>query len=197
MDRILVGLSLVVVGCVIPPQSQQQPLPWGPQQAATTPAVADSEVAYPEEAEAADYEDADYEADHDVVYTENVYAEAPAASSAVAGRWVSTEWATVTNAAYASADFYLDITVASDGSFSGSWARFVCLTGAYGILSCSLNNIEGSASGRLDADGTGTIDLDRLGRSQLAWSYQTDGIHIQLPSNWAGENVLFRSTIKR
>jgi hypothetical protein len=123
---------------------------------------------------------------------------APSApASAVAGRWTSDEWATVTNAAMTSADFYLDVAVGSDGSFQGSWARFVCLTQAYGIISCSKTGSEGSASGQLHADGTGSIALARLGRSALAWRANGAGIAIELPRNWQGTNVLFRSTVKR
>jgi hypothetical protein len=200
MDRILVGLSMVVgvVGCVLPPAAEPQPLPWGAQPAAAAPStteeVADTEVAYADDAYADDEAYAE-PADTGVAYGNVTYQETVA--SPLAGRWVSTEWATVTNAAYASADFYLDISVASDGSFSGSWARFVCLTGAYGIISCSLNNIEGSAHGRLDADGTGQIELERLGRSHLAWSTTANGISIELPSNWQGDRVLYRTAVHR
>jgi hypothetical protein len=97
-----------------------------------------------------------------------------------------------------SADFYLEVAVAGDGSFHGSWARYACFASAYGIMSCGKGSLEGSVSGRLDADGSGSIDLERLGRSTLAWQPKSAGeITIELPRDWQGSNVLFRSSIKR
>jgi hypothetical protein len=124
--------------------------------------------------------------------------EQPSTSSLTAGRWISTEWASVTNAAMTSADFYLAITVGNDGAFHGSWARYICLSQAYGIWSCSLGPIEGSASGQLDAGGGGRIQLERLGTSALAWTAKSAGeILIELPRDWQGDRVLFRSSVKR
>jgi hypothetical protein len=114
-----------------------------------------------------------------------------------AGRWVSEEWASYTNPAMVSADFYLDVTIAEDGTFHGSWARYLCLTEAYGIWSCGKGQLEGAASGRLDPDGTGVIELERAGRSTLGWSGGASSIAIELPSDWIEEGVLFRSTVHR
>jgi hypothetical protein len=131
--------------------------------------------------------------------SEETIASAPPASAAVAGgRWVSADHASYTNAAYTSADFYLEVMIAGDGSFRGSWARYICLVQTYGIWSCGKGDREGSASGQLAADGSGSISLERLGRSSLTWTSRSHGeIALELPQGWQGERVLYRSTIKR
>ncbi len=121
-------------------------------------------------------------------------------SSAIqGGRWASADWASYTNAGMVSANFYLEITIASDGGFRGSWARYPCVVPpTYGIWSCGKGDLEGSASGQLDASGTGWIQLDRLGRSTLTWRFKSASeLALELPRDWQGERVLFQSTLKR
>ena len=114
------------------------------------------------------------------------------------GRWVSADWASYTNPAMTSANFYLEITIGSDGAFRGSWARYPCVVQTYGIWSCGKGPLEGSATGHLDANGTGSIQLERLGRSALAWSFKASGeLALELPRDWQGDRVLFQSTLKR
>jgi hypothetical protein len=97
-----------------------------------------------------------------------------------------------------SADFYLEITIAKDGAFRGSWARYVCLVQTYGIWSCGKGQLEGTASGQLDANGSGRIQLERLGRSTLVWTSRSPNeLSMELPRNWQDDSTLFRSTVKR
>jgi hypothetical protein len=98
-----------------------------------------------------------------------------------------------------SADFFLEITIASDGGFRGSWARYPCVVPpTYGIWSCGKGSIEGAASGQLDASGTGWIELERLGRSHLAWTARSASeLALELPRDWQGDRVLYRATVKR
>jgi hypothetical protein len=125
-------------------------------------------------------------------------APATPAAPAQSGGWRSPDHMSYTNPAMVSADFYLEATLGADGGFQGSWARYVCFAGAYGIMSCGKGQLEGRASGRLEANGAGSIDLERLGRSALTWSQKSSNeIVIELPRTWQGENVLFRSTLKR
>ena len=119
------------------------------------------------------------------------------AGSVLAGHWVAGDHVSYTNAAMTSADFFLDVTVESNGAFRGSWARYVCFAGAYGIMSCGKGQSEGSASGRFDGNGTGSIELQNLGRSSLSWRKSGNEVALELPRNWQGSNVLFRSTLKR
>jgi hypothetical protein len=121
--------------------------------------------------------------------------QAPATASA--GGWVSDDWASYTNPAMTSADVYLELAIADDGAFHGAWARYLCLTEAYGIWSCGKGSLEGTASGQLHADGTGVIELERLGQSALVWRADESGIAIELPRDWVEDGVLFRSTVKR
>jgi hypothetical protein len=119
------------------------------------------------------------------------------AGNAPAGRRGSASSVSYTNAAMTSADIYLEVAIAGDGAFHGSWARYICLVQMYGIWSCGKGDVEGRASGRLEADGTGSIELERLGRSTLVWSPKSAGeITLDLPRDWQG-GVLFRSTMKR
>jgi hypothetical protein len=120
------------------------------------------------------------------------------AATTTAGRWVSDPWASYTNAAMTSSSFYLEIATVNDGGFSGSWARYVCLTQTYGIWSCGKDQSEGAATGRLEANGTGWIQLERLGRSTLVWTAKSaNELAIELPRNWQSAGVLFKSTVKR
>jgi len=113
------------------------------------------------------------------------------------GRWISASSVSYTNAAMTSADIYLEVAIAADGAFQGSWARYLCFAQAYGIWSCGKGSIEGTASGRLEANGTGSIELERVGRSTLVWRPKSSSeITLELPRNWQGGG-LFRSTVKR
>jgi hypothetical protein len=106
-------------------------------------------------------------------------------------------YVSVTNPAMAGAHIHLDIKVAGDGSFQGTWGMYMCLVSTYGVSSCSNSRREGRTSGRLAPDGTGAIDLERTGRSSLTWKHVSPNeILIELPRSWQ-EGVLFRSTIKR
>ena len=179
--RTLAWVVIAAGGCLPPPAPAPVAAPGGGEQPSDEGTLAPADP-YPE-------------TDPEVATDE---VEAPASSGAVAGRWVSTEWASYTNAAMLSADFYLEVAIAGDGSFQGSWARYQCLTQAYGIWSCGKGPLEGSVSGRLDASGTGQIDLERLGRSALTWTARSGSeVVLELPSAWQGQNVLFRATIKR
>lgn len=54
-------------------------------------------------------------------------------------------------------------------------------------------------SGRFAAGGTGTIELDKLGRSAFTWTKPSDGaLAIDLPKTWQGdEQVLYRARMTR
>jgi hypothetical protein len=68
----------------------------------------------------------------------------------------------------------------------------------YGIWSCGKGDLEGAATGQLDPAGTGWIQLERVGRSTLGWAFKsTNELLLELPRNWQGEAVLFKSTVKR
>jgi hypothetical protein len=123
---------------------------------------------------------------------------APASGGGVPeGRWVSPPHMSYTNAAMVSADIYLEVAIAGDGGFRGSWGRYLCLTQLYGIWSCGKSPLEGAVSGRLAADGTGAIELERVGRTTLAWKPKSaTELVLELPRDWQG-GVLFRSTVKR
>lgn len=120
------------------------------------------------------------------------------------GSWLSARSATYTNPFLAGSQFYLDINVAADGSFRGSWQQYICLlsTGAYGvnIISCSLLPGGQPVSGRFGADGKGEIALDKLGRSTFVWtSPSADEFSIELPKNWysTDSSVLYRARLWR
>jgi hypothetical protein len=201
VDLIRLCLLAAIAGCVLPPAAEPTPVPWGPAPAGSPGAQPAAEATvdpYGEEP-----------------YAEEPYAEAmvaeeeypddevtpatpqPATSTVPAGRWVSTEWASYTNAAMVSADFYLTITLDETGRFSGSWGRYVCLTQTYGIWSCGFDRLEGTATGTLAPDGTGVIDLERVGRSALVWrAKSTTELALELPRDWQ-DGVLFRSSVKR
>jgi hypothetical protein len=123
-------------------------------------------------------------------------APAPPATG-LAGAWVSTPYVSVTNPAMAGAHFHLDVRVSADGSFQGTWGIYICMVQTYGISSCQNSRREGRTQGRLAPDGTGTIELERTGRSALTWRFaSSDEISIELPRDWQ-QGTLFRSTIKR
>ena len=119
------------------------------------------------------------------------------------GHWQSPGSGTYTNPALGGAEMYLKIDVANDGTFRGVWSRYFCTTypGAYGIsiYSCTPTGSE-RASGRFAPGGTGTIVLDRLGRSAFTWTRPSTGeLAIDLPKNWRGgdEQLLYRARMTR
>ncbi|HUQ06577.1 MAG TPA: hypothetical protein VM261_28935 [Kofleriaceae bacterium] len=119
----------------------------------------------------------------------------------LAGRWWSEQHVSYTNAAMVSADIYFEITLDSSGDIGGLWGRYICVASAYGSMSCGKGPFDGLVHGKLHATHDGWIDLENLGRSDLAWAVvatSPDKLKIELPSTWQGEeNVLFRSTVTR
>ena len=118
------------------------------------------------------------------------------------GSWQSAGSATYTNPALTGADLYLDINVSKDGNFRGTWGQYLCTAypGAYGISTYSCTRAGSNrVSGRFDARGQGTIDLDKLGRSPFAWTAPSaDEVAIDLPKNWQGSDaVLYRARMTR
>jgi hypothetical protein len=118
------------------------------------------------------------------------------------GNWQSARSATYTNPALTGADLYLDINVAKDGSFRGTWGQYLCTAypGAHGIsiYSCTRTG-SNRVSGRFGPGRQGTIDLDKLGRSPFAWNASAPGeVVIDLPKNWQGSDaVLYRARMTR
>jgi len=118
------------------------------------------------------------------------------------GSWQSAGSATYTNPALTGADLYLDINVAKDGSFRGTWGQYLCTAypGAYGISTYSCTRTGSNrVSGRFGPRRQGTIDLDKLGRSPFAWTAPSaDEVAIDLPKNWQGSDaVLYRARLTR
>jgi hypothetical protein len=118
------------------------------------------------------------------------------------GNWQSARSATYTNPALTGADLYLDINVAKDGSFRGTWGQYLCTAypGAHGIsiYSCTRTG-SNRVSGRFGPGRQGSIDLDKLGRSPFAWNAPAPGeVVIDLPKNWQGSDaVLYRARMTR
>jgi len=118
------------------------------------------------------------------------------------GNWQSARSATYTNPALTGADLYLDINVAKDGSFRGTWGQYLCTAypGAHGIsiYSCTRTG-SNRVSGRFGPGRQGTIDLHKLGRSPFAWNAPAPGeVVIDLPKNWQGSDaVLYRTRMTR
>ena len=129
------------------------------------------------------------------------------AADPVAGRWASSDNVSSSGTAKAGARFFLDVTVAADGSFKGTWEEYVCFNypGAYGvqIVSCQRSKKPSPASGRLDAAArTGTIDLQRLGKTSLRFKASTTQkgqpqLDIELPREWLkqGAPVLYETSL--
>jgi len=114
------------------------------------------------------------------------------------GNWQSARSSTYTNPALTGADLYLDINVAKDGSFRGTWGQYLCTAypGAYGISTYSCTRAGSNrVSGRFGPGRQGSIDLDKLGRSPFAWNAPSaDEVVIDLPKNWQGSDaVLYRA----
>ena len=117
-------------------------------------------------------------------------AQAPAA----AGNWRSVTSDTFTSPLHpvvTRAELYLNIEVAADGSFRGQWGEYTCgsTIGAYGyiVFPCRASATSGRVSGTFSAGGRGTIDIEKLGRSELTWNTPSaTELSIDLPRNWQG-----------
>jgi hypothetical protein len=132
-----------------------------------------------------------------------------ASAHATEGRWASTDHVTSTSTKTTGTRFFLDVTIAADGSFKGTWEEYVCFnySGPYGIVtvSCQRSKKPSPASGRLNrAAGTGSIDLDRLGKSPLRFKSGTDKkgqpqLDLELPPEWLkqGAPVLYETSLNR
>jgi hypothetical protein len=123
-----------------------------------------------------------------------------------AGRWTSAEHQSVSGTAKVGAKFFLDVAVANDGSFKGTWEPYAsCNTypGAYGIniVSCQRSKDGKAASGRFDASaGTGRIALEGLGESAFTFKVTTSPkpkLDLELPRDWqkTGAAVLYEATL--
>ena len=120
------------------------------------------------------------------------------------GKWRSGAAETHTNPALAGSGLYLDLDVAGDGSFRGTWGQYLCTAypGAYGIAvhSCSMSPAsQRPVSGRFGPGRRGVIDLQQLGRSAFTWTAPSaDELAIELPRNWQGADaVLYRARMTR
>lgn len=118
---------------------------------------------------------------------------------APAGNWQSVRNETYTSPLHpvvTRAEFYLNIDVASDGSFRGQWGEYTCVPsiGAYGSSTypCRSSGSSGRVSGGFDSAGQGVIELEKLGRSALNWSTPSiNEMAIDLPRNWQGSQAVF------
>jgi hypothetical protein len=129
------------------------------------------------------------------------------AADPVTGRWASSDNVSSSGTAQAGARFFLDVTVAADGSFKGTWEEYVCFNypGAYGIaiVSCQRSKKPSPASGRLDAAArTGVVDLQRMGKTSLRFKATTTKkgqpqLDIELPRDWLeqGAPVLYETSL--
>ena len=119
---------------------------------------------------------------------------AEGATGVPVGRWASSDNVATTDPAKVGAKFFLDMVVAGDGSFKGTWEQYVCFNypGPYGIVTvaCQRARQAQAASGRLDAvSGTGQIDMKGLGKSAFRFKATTNQkgqpqLDIELPRNW-------------
>jgi hypothetical protein len=113
-------------------------------------------------------------------------------------------WQSVRNETYSSplhpvltrAEFYLNIDVASDGSFRGQWGEYTCVSsiGALGssTFPCRSGASSGRASGSFAPSGQGVIELEKLGRSAFDWNAPSmNELAIDLPRHWQGSEAIF------
>ncbi len=121
----------------------------------------------------------------------------------LSGRWVSTQHVTFTNASLAGSSFFLDIVIAKDGTFQGTWDTYTCFSypGPYSttIISCSRVQRPAKARGKFDLTArSGEIELDQLGRTSFAYTLGTE-LLLQLPKDWLkqGNAVLYTSKLAR
>jgi hypothetical protein len=125
-----------------------------------------------------------------------------------AGRWVSPDHMTVSGPGKVGARFFLDLALAADGSFKGTWEAYdSCFTssGPYGITttSCQRSRKGRPASGRLDAASReGKIALEGLGVSALRFERKASSkgepqLLITLPRDWQkqGDPVLYEAIL--
>jgi hypothetical protein len=119
----------------------------------------------------------------------------------IEGRWISPESVTFTNPALAGSAFHLDIVVAQDGAFQGTWDSYQCFSypSAYGaIISCSRVKHPAKARGRLDRmAGRGEIELEKLGRTSFRYKLGKELV-LELPKDWqrkGGDAVLYTSKL--
>jgi hypothetical protein len=131
-----------------------------------------------------------------------------AESEVAAGRWVSPDHMTVSGPGKVGARFFLDIALAADGSFKGSWEAYdACFTssGPYGIntTSCQRSKKPKPAAGRLDAASKeGKVVLEGLGESALRFKLGSTSsgkpqLEIALPKDWQkqGDPVLYEALL--
>jgi hypothetical protein len=131
---------------------------------------------------------------------------ATAAAGALARQQIvpAGNWQSVRNETYSSplhpvvtrAEFYLNIDIASDGSFRGQWGEYTCVPsiGAYGYSTypCRSSASSGRVSGNFSPAGQGVIELEKLGRSAFNWSTPSiTELAIDLPRNWHGSEAVF------
>ena len=115
------------------------------------------------------------------------------------GNWQSVRTETYTSPLHpvvTRAEFYLNIDVASDGSFRGQWGEYMCVgsVGAYGVSTfpCRVSASSGRVSGNFRPGGQGVIELEKLGRNAFTWSTpSTNELAIDLPRNWQGSEAVF------
>jgi hypothetical protein len=128
---------------------------------------------------------------------------AMAADTELSGRWVSTQYVTFTNPSRAGSAFFLDIDVAKDGSFQGTWDQYSCLSypGAYGTstISCSRVKKPAKARGKFSLTaGKGEIELEKLGKGSFTYKLEKDLV-LELPKDWLkqGDPVLYTTRLAR
>jgi hypothetical protein len=116
-----------------------------------------------------------------------------------AGNWQSVRSETYNSPLHpvvTGAELYLNIDIASDGSFRGQWGEYTCVPsiGAYGYSTypCRSSARGGRVSGNLSPAGQGVIELEKLGRSAFNWSTPSSNqLEIDLPRNWKGSDAVF------
>jgi hypothetical protein len=135
-----------------------------------------------------------------------ILAAPPGWAQVSAGRWASNDNASMSTAK-AGSKFFLDVVVAGDGSFKGTWEEYVCFnyTGPYGIVTaaCQRSKKPSPASGRLDASaGSGRIELARLGKGTFKFKAAANKkgepqLDLELPRDWLkqGAPVLYETSL--
>ena len=120
------------------------------------------------------------------------------------GKFRSGTTETFANPFLAGAGLYLDLDVASNGTFTGTWGQYFCTghPGAYGIAiqSCTMYGATKPVSGRFTPGRQGVINLEQLGLSTFTWTAPSaDELAIDLPKYWRGEeeDILWRARMTR
>ena len=121
----------------------------------------------------------------------------------LSGRWVSTEHVTFTNPSRAGSSFFLNIVIAKDGTFQGTWDAYSCISypGPYSTMTISCSRVRRPAKARGKFDLTarsGEIELDQLGRTSFAYTLGTE-LLLELPKDWLKQSdaVLYTSKLAR